>query len=67
MAQIKKLLAQIENNPQNVRFNDLVKVCDYYVGEPRQKERAIMFTELLGREILELISKTKKERRNHTR
>ena len=37
MAQIKKLLAQIENNPQNVRFNDLVKVCDYYVGEPRQK------------------------------
>ena len=37
MAQIKKLLTQIRNNPQNVRFTDLVKVCDYYFGEPRQK------------------------------
>lgn len=37
MAQIKKLLTQIRNNPQDVRFADLVKVCDYYFGEPRQK------------------------------
>ena len=37
MAQIKKLLTQIRNNPQDVRFTDLVKVCDYYFGEPRQK------------------------------
>jgi hypothetical protein len=37
MSQIQKLLVQIKNNPQNVRFNDLVKVCDHYFGEPRQK------------------------------
>ena len=37
MTQIKKLVAQIRNNPANVRFNDLAKVCDYYFGEPRQK------------------------------
>ena len=37
MAQIKKLLAQIKNNPTDVRFNDLAKVCDHYFGEPRQK------------------------------
>ena len=37
MAQIEKLIAQIKNNPANVRFNDLAKVCDYYFGEPRQK------------------------------
>ncbi len=37
MSQIKKLLIQIINNPQDVRFADLVKVCDYYFGEPRQK------------------------------
>ena len=37
MAQIKKLLTQIRNNPQDVRFADLVKVCDYYFGELRQK------------------------------
>jgi hypothetical protein len=37
MAQIEKLLAQFENNPKNVNFSDLVKVCNYYFGEPRQK------------------------------
>ncbi|MGL6342595.1 MAG: toxin HicA [Waterburya sp.] len=37
MAQIPKLLAQIKNNSQNVRFNDLVKVCNHYFGEPRQQ------------------------------
>lgn len=37
MTQIRKLVAQIKNNPTNVRFNDLAKICDYYFGEPRQK------------------------------
>lgn len=37
MAQIEKLLAQLRNNPKNVNFNDLVKVCNYYFGEPRQQ------------------------------
>ncbi|MEL6930482.1 MAG: toxin HicA [Cyanobacteria bacterium J06600_6] len=37
MAQIAKLVAQIKNNPANVRFNDLAKICAHYFGEPRQK------------------------------
>ncbi len=37
MAQIEKILAQLRNNPKNVSFTDLVKVCSYYFGEPRQQ------------------------------
>jgi len=37
MTQIKKILAELKNNPQNVNFTDLVKVCIHYFGEPRQQ------------------------------
>ena len=37
MTQIKKILAELKNNPQNVNFTDLVKVCTHYFGEPRWK------------------------------
>ena len=37
MASISKLVTQFRQNPQNVRFADLVKVCDHYFGEPRQQ------------------------------
>lgn len=37
MTQIKKLVALFRQNPQNVKFTDLVKVCNHYFGEPRQK------------------------------
>ncbi len=37
MSNIDKLIAQIKKNPQDVRFTDLVKVCDYYFGIARQK------------------------------
>ena len=37
MTQIEKLVAKIKDNPVNVRFNNLVKICDYYFGKPRQK------------------------------
>ena len=37
MPQIEKLLAQFQNNPKNVNFTDLVKVCNHYFGEPRQQ------------------------------
>ncbi len=37
MTQISKLVAQFRKNPKNVRFPDLVKVCNHYFGEPRQK------------------------------
>ena len=32
-----KLLTAVRRNPNNVRFADLVKLCDAYFGEPRQK------------------------------
>ncbi|MBH8577667.1 toxin HicA [Nostocaceae cyanobacterium CENA369] len=37
MAKIEKLLAQIKNNPKDVNFTDLVKICNHYFGEPRQE------------------------------
>lgn len=27
----------MRNNPKNVDFTDLVKICNHYFGEPRQK------------------------------
>lgn len=37
MTQIEKLLESIKVNPKNVRFSDLVKICNQYFGEPRQQ------------------------------
>jgi hypothetical protein len=37
MTSIAKLVSQFKSQPQNVRFTDLVKVCNYYFGEPRQQ------------------------------
>jgi hypothetical protein len=37
MTQIKKLLAKLKRNPNDVKFDDLAKVCDHYFGEPRQQ------------------------------
>jgi hypothetical protein len=36
MANIEKLLALMRNEPSNVRFGDLKKVCQTYFGMPRQ-------------------------------
>lgn len=36
MSKIEDVLAHIRQNPRDVRFNDLCKVCDHYIGEPRQ-------------------------------
>ena len=36
MSKIEDVLAQIRQNPRDVRFNDLCKVSDHYFGEPRQ-------------------------------
>ncbi|HXW60511.1 MAG TPA: toxin HicA [Myxococcota bacterium] len=33
---IEELLAKFELSQQNVRFSDLVKVCDTLFGQPRQ-------------------------------
>ena len=37
MSKIEKTLKDMEANPKNVRFADLVKVCAHYFGEPRNK------------------------------
>jgi hypothetical protein len=36
MTSVEKLLAQMRNEPANVSFNDLKKVCQSYFGTPRQ-------------------------------
>jgi len=36
MSKIEDVLTHIRQNPRDVRFNDLCKVCDHYFGEPRQ-------------------------------
>jgi hypothetical protein len=37
MTQIKKLVAKLKRNPNDVKFDELAKVCDDYFGEPRQQ------------------------------
>jgi hypothetical protein len=36
MSKIDDVLIQMKQNPKNVRFNDLCKVCDFYFGVARQ-------------------------------
>jgi len=36
MAASKKILDQMRREPTNVRFIDLIKVCEDYFGQPRQ-------------------------------
>ena len=37
MRSVEEIYQQMVNNPQDVRFTDLCKICDHYFGEPRQK------------------------------
>ncbi len=34
---ITSLIDQMKQNPKDVKFKDLCKVCDHYFGEPRQE------------------------------
>jgi hypothetical protein len=36
MASSKKILEQMRREPSNVRYADLLKVCEEYFGAPRQ-------------------------------
>jgi hypothetical protein len=36
MAKIEKFLKQIKENPNGVQFSDLCKICQHYLGQPRQ-------------------------------
>lgn len=35
MKSIERIVEQMRNNPKDVKFNDLCKVCEHYFGEPR--------------------------------
>lgn len=37
MAGTAKILESMRNNPQNVRYADLRKVCVHFFGQPRQE------------------------------
>lgn len=37
MNTIENILLRIRQNPKNVRFKDLCKVCAFYFGSPRQR------------------------------
>ena len=36
MKQYKEILEKIKHNPNNVRFNELCKLCEHYFGSHRQ-------------------------------
>ena len=36
MSSREEILTHMRRNPQDVRFSDLCKVCDYYFGGPRR-------------------------------
>ena len=35
VASVAKILATMRANPRNIRYDDLVKVCQHYFGPPR--------------------------------
>ena len=37
MTETAATLRALRNNPKNVRFADLARLCDAYFGEPRQR------------------------------
>ena len=38
MPKIDNLLSKLKQDPKNVRFSDLCRICDHYFGEPRQQK-----------------------------
>jgi len=36
MSKVDAILEQIKRNPQDVRFADLCRICDFYFGQARQ-------------------------------
>jgi len=37
MGSVDEIYRQMLENPKNIKFADLCKVCEHYFGEPRQK------------------------------
>jgi hypothetical protein len=38
MTKTDDILKQMQQNPKDVRFSELCKICDHYFGEARQKK-----------------------------
>ena len=36
MSKIDDIVSELKTSPENIRFSDLCKVCDYYFGNYRQ-------------------------------
>lgn len=36
MTNLDQLIVQMRENPKNVRYSDLIKLCTQYFGKPRQ-------------------------------
>ncbi len=36
MANVAEIVARLKQNPKDVRFKDLCKVCDFYFGQSRR-------------------------------
>ena len=36
MKNIEQKLKQCKNNPKDVKFSELCRICDFYFGEPRK-------------------------------
>lgn len=36
MASIDDILEKMRRNPKGIRFNEIVRVCDYFFGKPRK-------------------------------
>jgi len=37
MKRIETIIKAAEENPANIKFSDLCKLCDHYFGDPRQQ------------------------------
>lgn len=37
MPKIEEIVARMRQNPKNIRFSELCRVCDFYFGEARQR------------------------------
>ena len=43
MDPIEKIIRRIKSNPNDVRFSDLSKICNYYFGKGRQQSTHIIY------------------------
>lgn len=37
VAPVEKIVSAMRSNPQGIAYNDLLKVCEHYFGQPRQR------------------------------